>query len=224
MLGTLLPSSPENPWDVRIKRGKRQQNLKLHPAALWRIRALEFRAQWANRQIKGSDSILFHPSGGYHGLAKVLAILFRLFLTGRRSHLLAGKCWYLQANMQVSPRIVWTSPLWLHVNQWSQLHVNSNHHLQNSEVVSLTSFHNFPVWLSHWQWYDHRSEANLCEILSLQILNSSMLIYGVMLPKRSGVKYSVEVGTLFGIISCRPDVEFVASKRLFCPLTPSTTV
>lgn len=91
MLGTLLPSSPENQWDVRIKQGKRQQNLKLHSAALWRIRALEFRAQRTNRQMKGSDSILFHPSGGHHGLAKVLAILFWLFLTGRRSHLLAGK-------------------------------------------------------------------------------------------------------------------------------------
>lgn len=169
MLGTLLSSSPENQWDVHKKQGKRQQNLKLHSSALWRIRALEFRALRANRQVKGSDSILFHPSG-HHGLAKVLALLFWLCPTGRRSHLLAGKhagILLVEPTKGFERRIVWASPLWLHVNQWSQLHVNSNQHLQNSQVVALTSFYNFPVW----QWYDRRSEANLCEILSLAILS-----------------------------------------------------
>lgn len=174
MLGTLLPSSPENQWDVRIKQGKRRQNLKLHSAALWRIRALEFRAQRTNRQVKGSDSILFHPSRGHHGLAKVLALLFWLCPTGRRSHLLALKhagILLVEPLKGFERRIVWAPPLWLHVNQWSQLHVNSNHYLQNSQVVALISFYNFPVWLSHWQWYNRRSEANLCEILSLPILS-----------------------------------------------------
>lgn len=68
MLGTLLSSSPENQWDEHIKQGKRQQNLKLCSSALWRNRALEFRALRAHRD--------------HH---------FWLCPTGRRSHLLAEK-------------------------------------------------------------------------------------------------------------------------------------